>query len=148
MIALTRRLLVALALALWLALPGVGNDGGESGSGVWVLPRATFLTSSSFSGALPVRDEKVVTTLTQDVVMRVSEEMGAPVATFLDSVVATPVALPVIGDRVRLPANLLQALATSPNPTADILVVDAAQMGYVIRVIVDAANSKVVLRVN
>ena len=77
------RPLVAIALAVWLALPLVGNEGGDnaSGTGIWILPRATFL-ASGMSQAAP-RATKELLAIGQDVVMEVSSECGACSATFV-----------------------------------------------------------------
>jgi hypothetical protein len=41
------RFVLALALGVWLAMPSLGSEGGENagGTGVWILPRATFMAS-------------------------------------------------------------------------------------------------------
>ncbi len=129
------RVLVAVALAIWLALPGVGGDGGENGggTGVWVLPRAQFLTQQL--GAVP-RASLSQHNLAQDVFMQLSPEIGVAMATFVDSATGVPVALPVNGTIVRLPANLLQAMAAAHVSTASILITDAVQVGYLITIVI------------
>lgn len=130
------RLLAALALAICLALPGVGDDGGENGggTGVWVLPRATYLTPPC--GGAP-RASLLAHSIHQDCVMQVSEEVGAATASFVDNLSGVPCALPVVGTSVRIPAALLQSLAGLSLPTATVLIADAAQIGYVIHITVN-----------
>ena len=138
------RILVALAFVISLALPGIGGDGPENGggTGVWVLPLGTCLTPPG--GAAP-RAIKTIGTA-QDFVMQMSPEVGTATGTFVDNVSAVPVALPVSGSQVRIPAALLQSLVGLTNPTATIVIADDAQVGYVIYVTV-FANGTATLRV-
>lgn len=143
------RILLALALAVWVALPGVGSDGGENagGTGVWILPCAASINSGSGLGGTP-RDSRVLQApLTADVAMQMSVEVGNAVATFVEQMAGVPVALPVNGSIVRIPATLLQALAQAPHPNANILITDAAQVGYVIQVSIDRQSGAVTIRV-
>lgn len=128
------RPLVAIALAVWLALPLFGSDGGDNagGTGIWILPRATFL-ASGMSMATP-RATKDLLSLGQDVVMEVSSECGACSATFFDEVSGQPVALQASGGLVRLPAALLQALAGAAGTKAHIVITDANQLGYLLTI--------------
>lgn len=105
------RPLVAIALAVWLALPLFGSEGGNNagGTGIWILPRATFL-ASGMSQSAP-RATKDLLANGQDLVMELSSECGACSATFVDELSGQPVALQANGGLVRLPASLLQSLA-------------------------------------
>lgn len=143
------RILLALALAVWVALPGVGRDGAQNagGTGVWILPRAVYLSSNSSISSAPRATKVLQAPLTADVSMMMSVEVGNAVATFVDQVSAVPVALPVNGSNVRIPASLLQALSQSSNPSASILITDAAQIGYVIRVDIDQSTGIATIRV-
>jgi hypothetical protein len=131
-----RNALLALALAAWLAVPGVGGDGGENGggTGVWVLPRASTLTSSTGSGA-PIACES--SPITQDKFFLLSSEVGVASATLVDTCSGLPVSLPVLGTVMRVPATLMQAIAHNPVPSATVVVADAANVGYVIKIVVD-----------
>lgn len=128
------RPLVAIALAVWLALPLVGNEGGDnaSGTGIWILPRATFL-ASGMSQAAP-RATKELLAIGQDVVMEVSSECGACSATFVDELSGQPVSLQAGGGLVRVPAALLQSLAGAAGTKAHIVITDANQLGYMLTV--------------
>jgi hypothetical protein len=142
------RILLALALAVWVALPGVGSDGGENagGTGVWILPRACWLNSGLGMGA--PRDSRVLQApLTADCAMMMSVEVGNAVATFVDTLSGVPVSLPVSGSLVRLPVSLLHALSQSPQPTANVLITDAAQVGYVIHISIDPQTGNATIRV-
>jgi hypothetical protein len=128
------RPLVALAVAVWLALPLVGNEGGNNagGTGIWILPRATFL-ASGMSQSTP-RATKDLLANGQDVVMEVSTECGACSATFVDELSGQPVALQASGGLVRLPASLLQSLAGAAGTKAHIVITDANQLGYLLTI--------------
>jgi hypothetical protein len=128
------RPLVALAVAVWLALPLVGNDGGNNagGTGIWILPRATFL-ASGMSQSTP-RATKDLLANGQDVVMEVSSECGECSATFVDELSGQPVALQTSGGLVRLPAALLQSLACAAGTKAHIVITDANQLGYLLTI--------------
>jgi hypothetical protein len=125
--------LLTLWLGLWLALPSPGGEGGENagGTGVWILPRATFLPATPQP---EVRASFVAMDLSKNVRMRVSSEVGTVVATYVDDVIGQPCALPVVGDVVGFPAALLQSLASSPTSSGSIVIADAEQRGYVIHV--------------
>jgi hypothetical protein len=130
------RLLLAVALLVWVALPGISGDGGENagGTGVWILPRATPLAAVVPSA--PPRADKLVSNLNQDLVMQVSAECGNVVGTFVDDIAAVPTALPVVGSLVRVPASLLQALVASGGTSAHVVVTDGNHVGYVIELTV------------
>lgn len=136
------RTLLAFVLAVLVALPIVGSDGGENGggTGIWILPRATCLASGH--GTTPV-DQKSVPSLSADLVMQVSSECGACTATLVDDVTGLPVALPVVGSRIRVPASLLQALAAG-STKASIVVLDDAGMGYAMTLAVSPMAGAVV----
>ncbi len=123
------RLLAALALAIWVAVPVVGSDGGDNagGTGIWILPRATCLASGM--EVTPPRAAKVLTTFNHDVVMQVSSECGAVVATFVDDLSGQPVSLATFSGQVRIPASLLQAMAGSSCPKAPISPIPDLAMG-------------------
>src|SRR5688572_13626591 len=112
-----RNALLALALVAWLAVPGVGGDGGENGggTGVWVLPRASTLTCSTGSG-VPIACES--RPITQDFFLLLSSEVGVASATLVDACSGLPVSLPVIGTVLRVPASLLQTISHNPVPSA------------------------------
>ncbi len=144
---LLRVALVSL-LALWLASPTTGSEGGENGggTGVWILPACVPMPETTLTGT-QFRASHVVASVANDVVLRTSNEMGATVATFTDELSGTPVALTVVGHNVRCPRAALEALANSPLPSATIVCTDADQRGYVILVRVDPATGKVTFRV-
>lgn len=125
------RLLCALIFAICLALPSVSGDGGENGggTGVWVLPRATYLTS----GVVEPRAAQVVSP-GQDLILEMSCEVGMATAVFVDDLSQVPVSLQVTGSQVRLPAAVMQSFLASSALTATIMIADAAHMGYLIRV--------------
>src|SRR5262245_21978097 len=135
---LLTRILAALALAIGLALPAVGGEGGETGggTGVWVLP----LSRSVTFGALGAPRDHRSFGITQDIVMQCSSQGGIASATFVDDLTAVPQSLPVSGSQVRVPTSLLQSLTELPSPSGTILIVDAAQLGYVMRLSINAQN--------
>ena len=136
------RVLIAFVIALIVALPIVSSDGGEGGggTGIWILPRATFLGAGLATS--PV-DHKSLATLNNDLVMQVSAECGACAATSIDEVSGMPVSLPVLGSRIRLPATLLQALAAT-GAKANIVIMDSSGLGYSLSVTASSTNGLLV----
>lgn len=138
---LLTRCLLALVLAIGLALPVVGGEGGENGggTGIWILPRASFLSTSTMAP----RDSRTVG-LAADVVLRVSNEVGLCAATSVDSLTGLSVALPVSGNDVTIPAALLQSIASLPNKTSNVVIADASQVGYLLRITVTPAGAALI----
>lgn len=126
------RFLFALILAILLALPSISGDGGENGggTGVWVLPRATFLAS----GVVEPRAVQQVTP-GQDLILEMSSEVGMATAVFVDDLSQVPISLPVNGLNVRMPAAVMQSFLGCSAQTATIMISDASHMGYLIRVV-------------
>lgn len=123
------RLLAVVVLGVVLALPGVGGEGGENGSGtgIWVLPRGTHLAPGT-SG--PPREIRTVQA-GQPCTMQMSFDVGQATAILVESVSGTSSALAVNGSFLTLSASLLQALLDA-SATATILVADELQFGYVL----------------
>jgi hypothetical protein len=128
---LLTRILAALALAIGLALPAVGGEGGETGggTGVWVLPASRFLCVDPPGAPRESRSFGI----TQDIVMQVSSQGGVSTATFVDDLTALPVSLPMTGSLVRIPSSLLQSLSESSSPSGTIMIVDAQLLGLLMR---------------
>jgi len=128
------RVLVAIALAIWMALPIFGDDGGDNagGTGIWILPRAGFLACDSPGAA--VRAQRSVPSAGQDVLVAVSSNCGTCSATFLDELSGQPVSLQSFGGLVRIPASVLQALPPGSGIKAHLVISDATQLGYVMRI--------------
>ena len=126
------RFVVASLLAIAMALPSLGGDGGPNGggTGVWVLPAASFLSSAP---APNPRDSHTSVSTAQPLQFKVSDEVGDVVAIFFDELSGTPVALPVSGREVTVPAALLAALSQRVGARADIVIADASLRGYVIK---------------
>lgn len=137
------RLLASVALAAWIALPGVGSDGGDNagGTGVWILPRSSFFTSQlpCISATTPARQSQSMASAFNGVRLTTSTEMGAFTATFIDPFSGSSTALPTNGRDVVLSGTLLRAVQES-GAAAEIVVVDGQLQGYVVRVSVDAAG--------
>lgn len=133
---------VALLAAL-LALPGVSGGGGPGGgsTGVWVLPLSTFL-SGELLGA--PRDVHTGVSTDEPLVLQTSGEGDGVTAVFCDELAGEPIALPVAGDTVTIPAALLRALAQRPGARADVVIADEALRGYVVRIAVAADRSATV----
>lgn len=131
---LLQRVLVAIALAIWMALPILGNDGGDnaSGTGIWILPRAGYLAADSQDAA--VRAQRNMSGSGQDLLVAVSSDCGTCAATFLDELSGQPVSLQSVGGVVRIPAQLLQALPQGNGTKAHVVISDASQLGYMMRV--------------
>jgi hypothetical protein len=138
-----RRFVVASLLAIAMALPGIGGDGGPNGggTGVWVLPAASFLSASPATNA---RDTHVSVSTSEALRFKVSDEVGDVVALFIDELSGIPVALPVNGREVTIPVAVLGAMAQSVGARADIVIVDPTLRGYVIKVAIAADRTAVV----
>lgn len=132
------RLSLLIAFAVWLALPTVGNDGGDNagGTGVWILPRSTFLASGApmIDPATAARESiQVASGLTSSVTLTASSEMGTMTATMMESTTGTPVALPTNGRNITLSADLLRGIREA-GASAKIVVLDGLLQGYVLEV--------------
>jgi len=146
------RTLVATLLALWLAMPSIGGEGGENGggTGVWILPECQF-----FSGGDPLantvhgapRASHCFNSLNQNLSLNGSVQCGQMVATLVEQVTAVPRSLPVIGRNAIVPASLLQSLRAAGVADAQILMIDASHRGYVINLRLDLAAGTVTLSV-
>jgi hypothetical protein len=137
------RLMLPVALASWLALPGIGGDGGENagGTGVWILPRPTFMASGSpcITGATQARGATTVANVNEAFALTAAEELGAFTATLIDPVSGVPMALPTSGRSIVLGASLLRDLQQA-GVAASIVIADSQQLGYVMRLTFDAAT--------
>jgi hypothetical protein len=113
------RFVVASLLAIAMALPGIGGDGGPNGggTGVWVLPAASFLSASPATNA---RDTHVSVSTSEALRFKVSDEVGDVVALFIDELSGIPVALPVTGREVTIPVAVLGATARAPTSSSSI----------------------------
>lgn len=138
------RLVLPVAFAAWLALPGVSSDGGENagGTGVWILPKPTFLASDSPSITTLATERKSIPNIsaTNTITLTAAAEMGAMTATMIDPVTGVATALPVSGHDITMRDSLLNGVRCA-GITADIVVVDSQQQGYVIRVAFDASGT-------
>src|SRR5204863_6393389 len=117
------------------------------GTGVWILPRAGCVNIGLGLNAVARETRVLQAPLNADCGMLMSVEVGNAVATFVDTLSAVPVSLPVNGSQVRLPASLLQALAQTPTRTASVLITDAAQVGYVMHISIDPQTGNATIRV-
>lgn len=118
-----------MLLGVMLALPGIGGEGGENGSGtgIWVLPRGTHLTPGA--GGTP-REVRTVQA-NQPCTMQMSFDVGQASAILVESMSGTSTSLSVNGSFLTLSASLLQALLNA-STTASIMVADELQFGYVL----------------
>ena len=84
--------------------------------------------------------------LSRDIALQVSEEMGQSVAILLDDEIGVPEPLPVCGQTITIPAATLTALANA-RIGADVIILDAANSGYRIRILCDAEQGTLSLAV-
>ena len=117
--------------------PGPGNGGGENngGTGVWILPACANIMASAQDPGVAARMNIEVPSTAADVRLQVDNSMGAASAVFVDDLSGAVIGMPVSGRLVTLPKQLLQALQHSPIGKGTLLITDASQMGYVIRVV-------------
>lgn len=137
------RIALASLLAIFMALPSLGGDGGPNGggTGVWVLPASSFLGATTVPNP---RDTHTSVSTSEDLVFKASDEVGAVVAVFFDDLTATPVALPVNGREITVPAALLTALSQRVGASANIVIADASLRGYVVKVLIAADRTATV----
>jgi hypothetical protein len=142
------RVLLVTALVAWIAQPTIGGGGENAGgSGVWILPRAGALACSSGMPQGSPRAEFTVVGLTSALRLQVSNNMGIAVASLVEDLSGTPMPLPVSGYIVEVPSAMLIAVGALPTPHARVLISDANQLGYVLKLEVDAPNDQVVVKV-
>lgn len=137
------RNVLALIAAAWLMSPAPGNGGGENngGTGVWILPACANIMASAQDPGAAARMNIEVPSTASDVRLQVDNSMGAASAVFVDDLSGAVIGMPVSGRLVTLPKQLLQALQHSPIGKGTLLITDASQMGYVIRVVAMADGS-------
>lgn len=142
------RAVLAVLLTAWISLPATGSEGGGNagGTGVWILPRATYLCSSQLPTTAP-KSQFSVPTLQQDLSLQLDDGMGMAVATLVDDVAGAVVPLQVTGNLAVVPAALLQGLGSAPTPTATVMISDAAHLGYLIRLTVNASTNTCVVAI-
>lgn len=143
------RALLAMLFAAWLAMPSVGDEGGEnaSGGGVWILPCAAIVDESALAGGGSPRAQLTGHAVGEELRMQVASNMGCASAVLVSSLSSDPVPVQVCGSVVKLSKQLLQTLAVGRVP-AQLVIVDANQRGYVIDLGFDAAGSEVSLKVH
>lgn len=142
------RAFLAALLTMWIALPTPGSEGGENagGTGVWILPRATFLCSTAVPST-PPKVEFTVASLQSDLRLQLDSAMGIACGTLIDDVVGQAISLQVAGSLAVVPAATLQSLAGTTAPHATVIIADANHLGYLIRLIVNASTNSCVVRV-
>ncbi|MFT4514431.1 MAG: hypothetical protein ACI91B_003140 [Planctomycetota bacterium] len=142
MSSLFRNVLVLLVAAL-LAIPTVCDEGGENngGGGVWILPCCANIGGVNIQPGSAARATMLLSNTASDMSMRTECQMGASTATFVDDLSGVPVSLSVSGRIVTVSSALLQALEASSKKTATIIVTDAQQCGYVMRVLIQPDGS-------
>ena len=129
-------ILPVLLAALVFALHAVGDEGGENGggTGVWILPACAFVNSGNVNEAETPRLIISIDDPSQDVKLRVSGQLGSPTATYVDGTTGESQSLVVDGKQVVFPSGLLQVVSSGASEGGTIVIVDAQQNGYVIRV--------------
>lgn len=144
------RALLALLFAAWLAMPSLGDEGGEnaSGGGVWILPCAAVVDETALqSGAVgPQRCQLASHSVGQELRMQVASNLGMVSAVLASPLSSDPLPLQVDGSIVVVSRSLLQALAAGKT-AAHILIVDAQQSGYIIDLSIDATGTTATLNV-
>jgi hypothetical protein len=137
------RNILVLLVGAFLAIPTLCDEGGENngGGGVWILPCCANICGVGSESESAPRATMHSASTASDVVMCTSSQMGVASATFVDDLSGVPVSLPVSGRIVTVSKLLLQALSASPTRSASIVLSDATQRGYVMRVLVKQDNS-------
>ncbi|MBL8747534.1 MAG: hypothetical protein JNK78_00130 [Planctomycetes bacterium] len=149
--------LPAFAFAALLALPGLSTDGGgnASGTGVWILPRPTYVSSGCATVGVVANGAGIgstaavgcfaIASLGSDVHLVTSSDLSSFTAAMIDSVSGVAIPLVVSGREVVISKDQLQGLAASGVSITDVVVADSGQLGYVLRVQIDAATGSATL---
>lgn len=141
--------LLVLLFAVWIAMPSRGDEtgggGNGGGTGVWILPFSADIHDPLLESAQP-RLNIALGAPNRDIHLELSPEMGASVAMLLDDGTGEACLLPVVGRRVVLPLATLRVLSLV-RVDADVMVFDAAQRGYRIRIDVGHVDGAVTVRV-
>jgi hypothetical protein len=134
---------LVLLIASFLAMPTLCDEGGgnNGGGGVWILPCCANICGVSTEAGLAPRAMMLSANTATNVTMCTVSQMGAASATFVDDLSGVPVSLPVSGRVVTVSKLLLQALEASSKKAATIIVTDALQCGYVMRVLIQPCGS-------
>ncbi|MBL8727002.1 MAG: hypothetical protein JNM25_01135 [Planctomycetes bacterium] len=143
------RLVLPLAVAALVALPGIGSDGGDNagGTGVWILPRPTFLASGALESMAPaVHGVLNIASCGSGVALAAGAEMGDFVATLIDPISGMPIALPTNGRQILLSASLLADLKLAAVE-ARIVVSDSQHLGYVLGLALDSTTGACTVRI-
>jgi len=115
-------------MAMCIAVPTVGGEGGENagGTGVWILPRSSFLCAPSAAAG----ESYTIQNFNRGLVLRVSPELGPVVAVITDSVSGVQIPLAVHGRDVILPASVLTGLVGAGVGDVSLVIFDSHQQGY------------------
>lgn len=109
--------------------------------GVWILPRCEMLSSgSSQNGGLEqprVAAFLPCRTSTPTCICASRIGVGKPRRRCLTTSAEWPIALPVVGQFVTLPASVMQGLLAARVASSDIVIFDAAQKGYRLELRID-----------
>ncbi|MBX3463388.1 MAG: hypothetical protein KF830_09465 [Planctomycetes bacterium] len=145
--ALLRFLLFAL-VAAWFALPSMGTDGGEGagGTGVWILPRPTFLASASGCGGSGAVRGSTSIPADAPLTLKACDELGLFTATLVDPLSGASTLLPCNGFQVALSSDLLRTLRETCG-SAHVVIADGTQLGYLIQITFDSASGAGVVKV-
>ena len=137
-------------------LPLTGSTVGGGDTGVWILPRSTFIgsvamvVSSYSSGNLTASSPRVRITgsVNESMSMRVSGEMRIPpVAVVVDPISGVQLNLGVVGGIVVLTPRIIGLVGASVSGVAIGTIVDAQGRGYMLAISVDAARESVTARI-
>lgn len=143
------RFVPVLLAAVLLALPSIGDEGGEGagGTGVWILPRPTYLAPGVPATTPPAVASVPPVALTSGagVALTIAAESGESTACLVDGVSGSSLPLPVSGRVVTVDRLVVQGLVASGTSVAHIVVTDAQQLGYVIQVSIDLATGSATL---
>jgi hypothetical protein len=136
------RCLLLVLVGLLGAVPMVSAEdipGGGGDTGVWILPRSSYLNGSLGANVIstaPSRGTRT-TSLDKSFSMRISSEMGSPTAFMTDPLSGLVLPMLVNGRDVTIPASTLQALANASVRLAIGSILDANGRGYYLRITID-----------
>lgn len=139
------RILLTILLAIAIAVPSVGGEGGENagGTGVWILPRSSCLSGFLAPNVCSpnVGSTHSVADMAHDFTLRVDEECGEVVATAVDPATSASIVLAVSGRDVIVTPHLFDAVRGAGGAGLSIVISDAANRGYVITATLESSGA-------
>lgn len=150
MMAVVRAVLLVL-VGLFAVLPLFGHDdeGGGGDSGVWILPRSSYLGSGGGPQIIsaPPRGIRHHPDLSRDLSLQMSSEMSEPTGVLTDPVTNRPIPLAVDGMHVTVRSATLRSIESAGVTEVYGTVIDSQGRGYILRLRIDPIQHTATLEI-